>query len=378
MARKFKRFDKDITNAKICLFGDLSSIHLKRWATALKDMGCDVSVISYRKATLESVKVYDISCSDMRGKPRYEKYLRLLRGIKMVFLLRRALRQIKPDIFHVHYLINTPLSFAFWGLDNLVLSPWGNDIIYDHGHEPWSVVLYKKRLLRWAKEITALSRFLGQHVQKYMKRSLVVIPFGVETSIFVRKRRTRQNFITISFVKHLKTKYGPRYLIEALSLIIRQHKKVVLNIAGRGPEEQYLRNLAESLKVASRVKFLGAVPHDQVVSLLNETDIFVMPSVYESETFGVAAIEASSMEIPVVASDLGGIREAVLNGETGLLVPPGNAQAIADACLLLIKDSLLRKKLGKQGREYVQRTYEWRHCVERMMGVYRQILVNDK
>jgi len=378
MEQNFDTFDRDITEKKICLFGDLSSVHLVRWATALRDIGCKISVISYRKATLNSVEIYDISCPEMRTSQRCRKTIRLLRGIKMFFLLRRALKKIKPHLVHVHYLMNTPLAFGFWGMRNLVVSPWGNDIVYDCGQEPWAVILYKKRLLRWAKEITATTHFLAQHVQRYTSHSPVVIPFGVETAIFKRKRRGKKRYITISFIKHLYEKYGPRYLIEAIPLILQQCKAVVFNIVGSGPQEEYLVNLAMSLKVTSHVRFFGAIPHDQVVQVLNETDIFVMPSLYESDVFGVAAVEASSMEIPVVASDLGGIREAVVNGETGLLIPAGNPRAIADACLMLIRNSSLRRKMGRRGREFVKRNYEWRYCVEKMIGVYRKVLADER
>lgn len=378
MERNFDTFDSDITETKICLFGDLSTVHLVRWATALRDVGCNISVISFRKATLDSVAVYDISCPGMRNSRRGERYIRLVRGVKMLFLLRRALRRIKPDLVHVHYLINTPLAFGFWGIRNLIVSPWGNDIVYDCGREPWAVIMYKKRLLRWAKEITATTHFLAQHVQKYIHRRPIVIPFGVETAIFRRQRREGKRHITISFIKHLKEKYGARYLIEAVPLIVDQFKNVVVNIVGSGPQEVLLKDLVIRRNVTSHVRFFGAIPHDRVVDVLNETDIFVMPSIYESEVFGVAAIEASSMEIPVVASNLAGVREAVVDGETGILVPARNPRAIADACVMLIKNSSLSEKMGRSGRGFVKRNYEWRACVDKMIDVYKRVLADEK
>ncbi|UCF71512.1 MAG: glycosyltransferase family 4 protein [candidate division WOR-3 bacterium] len=374
MRNDLKHLDEGILKSKICLFGDLSSVHLRRWAIALRNAGCNLSIISYRKAALDAVRVYDISCSSMRGKPRYEKYLRLLRGVKMVFLLRRAIRQIKPDILHVHYLVNTPLALAFWRIRKLVVSPWGNDIIYDHGREPLALILYKKALLKWAKRITATTEFLAWHIQRYVKRTPKVIPFGVETDLFKRRRSRKQNIIVISFIKHLKEKYGPRFLLMAVPHLLKRTRNIAINIVGTGPQDEYLKKLAADLKIEKYVNFLGGIPHGQVVEILEDTDIFVMPSVYESEVFGVAAIEASAMEIPIVASDLGGIREAVRDGVTGILVPPRDECAIADACLTLIKDPSLRRKLGRNGRKFVTAEFEWSNCVEKMIQVYQGVL----
>lgn len=365
---------KDIAKAKICIHGDASTVHLMRWSRALKCLGYNVTVISYRKAEIPDVEIHDISCSELRGSSKFEGMIKILRGIKMFCRLRQALARIKPDIVHVHYLMNTPLVLGFWGIRNLVVSPWGNDIIYDRGREPLVVSIYKKLLLRWAKEITATTSFLASHVERYANRSPEVIAFGVETEIFRRRKSVKQKCVVISFIKHLKEKYGPRFLLQAVPLMLDKTENIIVNIVGTGPQEKYLRELTKQLRIQRYVKFLGGIPHERVVEVLEETDIFVMPSIYESEVFGVAAIEASAMEVPVIASDLGGIREAVVDGVTGILTPPGDERAIADACLSLIIDQSLRRKMGKRGRKFVTSRYEWSQCVERMIAVYRRVL----
>lgn len=365
----------ELKDAKICLFGNATNIHFRRWAISLKNMGYNVFVISFRKAELPNIKVYDISCTEMRKSQKYKQYVRIIRGIKMFYLLRHALKKIKPDIVHIHYLINTPLVFGFCGLKKLIVSPWGNDIIYDHGREPLLNILYKKNLLRWADEITTTTKYLSDGVKKYEDCSPFVIPFGVDTSIFSSEKKYNGKVITLSFIKHLEEKYGPKYLIEAVPLILNAYKNIKVIMVGSGSQRIYLENLVKKLGIQSYVSFLGKVNHKRVIDILRVTDIFVMPSVYKSDIFGVAAIEASAMKIPVVASNFDGIKEAVVDSTTGLLVPPRDVKAIADACIKLIQNKSLRKNMGENGRNYVKRNFEWKECVEKMVKLYERALL---
>jgi glycosyltransferase involved in cell wall biosynthesis len=100
----------------------------------------------------------------------------------------------------------------------------------------------------------------------------------------------------------------------------------------------------------------------------------VMPSVYESETFGVAAIEASAAEVPVVASRVGGVPEAVIDGQTGLLVPPRDVDKLAEACISMIDDPQRRREMGLAGRRFVERYYSWPDNTRLMGEIYRATL----
>jgi glycosyltransferase involved in cell wall biosynthesis len=119
------------------------------------------------------------------------------------------------------------------------------------------------------------------------------------------------------------------------------------------------------------VQILGRVEHEQVPALIRSFDLMVMPSVYESETFGVAAIEASASGVPVVASRVGGVPEAVRHEQTGLLVRPRDVEALAEACIALIDDPKRRREMGLAGRRFVERYYNWSDNTRLMGEVYR-------
>jgi len=101
-------------------------------------------------------------------------------------------------------------------------------------------------------------------------------------------------------------------------------------------------------------------------------DIFVIPSIRES--FGVAAVEASSCSIPVIASDIGGLPEVVIDETTGFLVPPRDENAIADRIISLIDDPELRSQMGNEGRKYVKSIYDMQICGSLMKRKYEEIL----
>ena len=103
-------------------------------------------------------------------------------------------------------------------------------------------------------------------------------------------------------------------------------------------------------------------------------DIFVVPSISPSETFGVAAFEASSCSIPVIASDIGGLPEVVKDGTPGFLVPPCDVNAIADRIIRLIDNPWLRLQMGIEGRKYVKSIYDIQICGSLMRSKYEEIL----
>jgi glycosyltransferase involved in cell wall biosynthesis len=114
-----------------------------------------------------------------------------------------------------------------------------------------------------------------------------------------------------------------------------------------------------------------------VPSLIRSFDIMLMPSIYHSETFGVAAIEASACAVPVIASNVGGVPEAVLHNQTGLLVPPKDPAALAQATIELIDDAPRRRQMGLAGRKFVERYYDWKCNTAAMEEIYRAAVEED-
>ncbi len=151
-----------------------------------------------------------------------------------------------------------------------------------------------------------------------------------------------------------------------------------LLIVGDGPQSAELEALAHQLSIAQRTQFAGAVAHAEVPAWLNRLDIYAAPSRLDSESFGVAVIEASACALPVVVSDAGGLPEVVQDGETGLVVPRDDVPALQAALKRLVLDAALRQELGRRGRAHVAREYEWGHCVDVMERCYAQVVAQSR
>ncbi|MEY4926458.1 MAG: hypothetical protein RI894_894, partial [Bacteroidota bacterium] len=170
-------------------------------------------------------------------------------------------------------------------------------------------------------------------------------------------------------------KYGISYLIQAFALVLNRHKTAPLRLllVGGGIKEREYKQLAIDLGIAEHVVFQGLVPFSEVPDWHNELDIYVSPSILDSESFGVSAVEAMACERPVIVTDVGGLPEVVLKGKTGLIIPPRNAEAIANAILFLIENPELAAEMGRQGRLHAKATYEWRDNVQTMLDIYKSL-----
>jgi glycosyltransferase involved in cell wall biosynthesis len=161
---------------------------------------------------------------------------------------------------------------------------------------------------------------------------------------------------------------GAEYAIAALAQL-RAEPAPVLVLAGDGPYRAELERRARDLGVGDRVVFLGAFPHEGMPDLYPAVDL-VLGTSFVNETFGISLCEALACERPVVASDFGGFREVVRHGETGLLVPPQDPAALADAIDTLLADPTRRRVLALAGREDVVARFSWPAVVERVLAAY--------
>ncbi|MDZ4817628.1 MAG: glycosyltransferase family 4 protein [Planctomycetota bacterium] len=174
----------------------------------------------------------------------------------------------------------------------------------------------------------------------------------------------------IGFIKHLLPVYGPDTLIDAFARVLAVRPDSRLWMVGAGPMEYELKQRALRHGIAESIQWLGAVPHQDIPALLAQMTVTVMPS--RSEAFGIAALESQAMEVPVVATNVGGIPESVADGETGILTPPNDSETLGCAILKLLNDEGLRRQLGENGRRRVESLFNWRETVDRTISYYHE------
>lgn len=163
---------------------------------------------------------------------------------------------------------------------------------------------------------------------------------------------------------------GHRYLFEAIPTILRSCPSTVLLVAGRGPMDARLREQVQTLGIAERVRFLGL--RADVAALLAISDVFVLPSL--SEGLSIAVLEAMAARRPVVATRVGGNPELIMDGETGLLVPPADPHALAMAVTSLLLRPGEARRLGDNALEHVRTSFSLTGMVGAYEAMYESVL----
>jgi L-malate glycosyltransferase len=367
----------DKENIRILFISNSSSIHARRWVRAFAERGYDVHLLSPVPWDERSVKTHVLPLYPQGAR---NPGSRTLRGIQNTIQARRFIKKLSPQIVHLHGLFTAfgpDLMFTVFGQKNLVVSTWGSDILYGgEGSEPIGSRMIKRFILRQARVVLATSKFQAGITAAYSPRDreVLITPFGVDLELFRKYSAVRidSDTITLGFVKKLEKNYGPHVLLEAFRIAEENYKRIRLIFVGNGSMEDELKKRTKELGLETKVEFFGYVDNHLVPRYLNQMDIFVMPSF--RETFGVAALEAQAAQIPVVASDIEGIRECVLNGATGYLVPPGDREQFARWIIKLIEDPSTRERMGIEGRKFVSEHYEWQRCVDRVEYIYLGLL----
>lgn len=173
----------------------------------------------------------------------------------------------------------------------------------------------------------------------------------------------------LGVIAQLISRKGHRVLLDAMPLILEQHPGVQVLFFGKGPGAKEIEALIERKSLSRSVHLAGF--RDDLERILPCLDVVVHPALREG--MGVSLLQASLAGVPVVASAVGGIPEAVQEGMTGLLVPPSDPVALAHAVNRLLDDAALRRSLGYQGRLWVEREFSKDRMVEGNLAVYQEL-----
>ena len=177
----------------------------------------------------------------------------------------------------------------------------------------------------------------------------------------------------IGCVAILRQKKGHDYLIDAVPAVLKNYPNAQFMIVGDGPQKERLTQKIIDNNLQASVHMLGFMPAQEVLPSL---DIMVLPTL--EEAFGGALIEAQAMEVPVISTTVGGVPEAVENNVTGILVPPENSQALADAMIQLLDNPEKRKTMGKAGRKRALEHFTIEKMGDKLVTLYLKLLESKK
>jgi phosphatidylinositol alpha-1,6-mannosyltransferase len=260
-----------------------------------------------------------------------------------------------------------------------------------HGHEAgWAALPVARRLLRRIGDEADVLTYLGEYTRSRMARALTPaaaarmsrLAPGVDEKVFhrntggdeIRARHGLTGRPVAVCVSRLVPRKGQDALIHAWPRVLRSEPDAALLLVGGGPYRADLERLAASLGVRRSVVFTGGVSWEELPAHYDAGDVFAMPCRtrrrgLDVEGLGIVYLEASATGLPVIAGDSGGAPDAVLDGETGLVVPGRSVAGLAAALTGLLADPSRARAMGERGRAWIEREWRWEVQAARLGGL---------
>jgi len=291
--------------------------------------------------------------------------------------LKKLLKKERFDVVHAHWII--PQGYIAGILKKrfkfkLLVTAHAGDVFPLKNK---FLKYFGKKSIEFADYITANSRFTKTKLEEVNSKAskATIIPMGVDFSVFKNKStkdKSKNNRINsmhkikdkmILSVGRLAEKKGIKYLLSAMPDVLKKYPELKLVIVGDGPEKNRLLSQAEELKIKDSVVFTGKILNKNLPDYYSSADVFVLPSIItkegDTEGLGVVLLEAIASGAPVIASNVGGIPDIVINEKTGILVPEKNPKALSDSIIKLLGDKELSSALGKKAKIHVQKSFQW-------------------
>ena len=311
-------------------------------------------------------------------------------GFKFVYCVKKMIRNF--DVIHLH---------GYRTFQNIIVHHYAkrNNIPYvfqAHGTLPRVIpwrrlkwfydTIFGYQLLRDASKVIALSRVEAEQYRSMgvPKDKIAIIPNGIDLSeyaelppkgVFKKKFNIPEDKKIILYLGRIHITKGIDFLVRAYAYLINEmhFKDAVLVIAG--PDDGYLkevRELTDRLGVSKRVLFTGPLYGRDKLEAYVDSEFYVLPSRYE--TFPMTILEAYACGKPVIASNIGGLRELVDDGKTGLLIDVGDVDQLAKAILSLLNNEMDIEEMGSIGRQYVKSNFSIEKVVEKLEKVYEEVV----
>jgi len=335
-----------------------------------------------------------VTSLDRHTSERSENGVRVIRAARLAHVAStplslsfpRLLRRQQPDIAHLHF------PYPVGEVSHWLLGRARRSVLSYHSDVVRQALILRcytpllRRVLRRVDRIIAAtpqyrdsSPFLQPHRDK-----CVLVPYGIDLHRFREADATLVTAIcqrygsTVSaepgplllFVGRLRYYKGLPYLIRAMAQV-----PASLLVVGTGPMERRWRQLAAATGVADRVHFLGEVEDEVLPAYYHAADLFVLPASQRSEAFGIVMVEAMACGTPLISTELGtGTSYVNRHGETGLVVPPRDPEALAAAINELLADGERRQAMGRAARARAETQFSLPVMVERVLTVYEEAL----
>lgn len=296
-------------------------------------------------------------------------------GPQVASVVSRAVREARPDIIHVHEpLVPSVSMHAVLQAKVPVVATFHSNVGRDRTSSLWfrlAVPMVRPVWNRLAQRIAVSEAAHDSVTSRMGDGDLRIVPNGVDVQRFASARpASLAKGRHLLFVGRLEERKGFRIAVDAFGQLARAYPDLRMLVIGDGSERNTVDSLADDVR--GRVEMLGRVDDDRLASYLKAADLYIGPAT-GGESFGIVLAEAMAAGRPIVASDISGYRDVARNGTEALLVPPGDASALAAGVRRVLDDPALAKSLGDAGAARA-REYDWDTVTDQLVAIYREVL----
>ncbi len=304
-----------------------------------------------------------------------------LNSMPILPTLYQELKRSDADLFHFHHPFPMgDLSYILSGSKKPFIISYHSDVVRQRVSNIFYQPLQNAFFHRAKKIIVSSENYIkASPVLTKWQEKCIVIPYGIDVRFF-SPAGTSDDLIS-----HIRHKYGERIVLfvgvlryyKGVDVLIEAMKYVdgKLIIIGRGPEWFNLNRLVYKNKLYNKVILENSVTNFNLLPYYRACDVFVLPSIYRSEAFGIVLLEAMACGKPVISTELGtGTSWVNQHNQTGFVVPPGDPMALAEAINRLLDDKELARKFGENGRKRVIENFTKELMAERVLRVYKEVL----
>ncbi len=303
------------------------------------------------------------------------------RDIFGFFRLIKLLKQKRVDIVHTHLFyanIYGRIAAKIVGIPIIIST--------EHNNPPWRSKQRLKSRIRllidritanFCDRIIAVSRCVKDYLIQWNKvdpNKVVVVHNGIDINKYLiadKKEKKLSNDSVVGCIGRLETQKGHVFFMKAAARILEEIKNARFILVGDGSLRRHLEELAQDLNISKRVSFLGF--RDDIPQLLSIMDVFVLPSLWEG--FGIVLLEAMAMGKVVVATNIGGISEIVVDKTTGYLCPPMDSETLANTVIDLLRDPAKMRTVGMLGRERVKKHFTLDQMAQKTERIYDNLVL---
>ena len=359
---------------KIVYLAGADSIHSYRWIKYFADKGYDIYWISLAPLTIgDSIK--NVSICELRTFP-----FKVLSVLTAVLKVKKIIKCIKPDILHAHYAGTYGLIGAASGFDPFIVTAWGSDVLLTEKD------VIKRPLIKFVLNKANLITCDAEHMRNAMMKlgvngqKITIIYFGTDINKFCLGQRCRSlrerlgvfDSPMIISLRSLEPIYDVETLIKAISLVLKEAPDAKFVIAGKGSQEEYLKNLTKSQGVAGSTLFVGQITNDELPRYLRSSDIYVSTSLSDAG-LSASTAEAMASGLPVIITETGENRLWVKDGENGFLISVKNPEILAEKIVVLLKENSMRAKYGDRNRKIIEERNNYYVEMGKMERIYKEI-----